>query len=79
MAVRVTQTAYNSGELGEMMSGGVDDPKYAAGLKLCKNALVTPQGPVKNRSGFQFVREAKYADKQTLLVRHVLGRPNNDR
>ena len=68
MAVRVTQTAYNSGELGEMMSGRVDDPKYAAGLKLCKNALVTPQGPVKNRSGFQFVREAKFADKQTLLV-----------
>lgn len=68
MAVRVTQTAYNSGELGEMMTGRVDDPKYASGLKLCKNALITPQGPIKNRSGFQFVREAKFADKQTLLV-----------
>ena len=60
MAVRFTQTSYNSGELGELMVGRVDDSKYAAGLRLCKNAIVTPQGPVKNRSGFQFVREVKY-------------------
>lgn len=68
MAVRVTQTSYNSGELGELMVGRVDDAKYASGLRLCKNAFVTPQGPVKNRSGFQFVRQAKYADRKTLLV-----------
>lgn len=68
MAIRVTQTSYNSGELGELMVGRVDDSKYAAGLRLCKNALVTPQGPVKNRSGFQFVREVKYPDRKTLLI-----------
>ena len=68
MAVRVTQTSYNSGELGELMVGRVDDSKYAAGLRLCKNAFVTPQGPVKNRSGFQFVREVKYPDRKTLLI-----------
>ena len=63
MAVRVTQTSYNAGELGELMVGRVDDTRYAAGLRTCKNALITPQGPVKNRSGFQFVAETKYADK----------------
>lgn len=68
MAVRVTQTSYNSGELGELMVGRVDDSKYAAGLRLCKNAIVTPQGPVKNRSGFQFVREVKYPGRKTLLI-----------
>ena len=68
MAVRVTQTSYNSGEMGELMMGRVDDAKYAAGLRLCKNAFVTPQGPVKNRSGFQFVREVKYPGKKTLLI-----------
>lgn len=68
MAIRCTQTSYNSGELGELMVGRVDDSKYAAGLRLCKNAIVTPQGPVKNRSGFQFVREVKYPDRKTLLI-----------
>lgn len=68
MAVRVTQTSYNSGELGELMVGRVDDSKYAAGLRLCKNAIVTPQGPVKNRSGFRFVHEVKYPGRKTLLI-----------
>ncbi len=68
MAVRVTQTSYNAGELGELMVGRVDDTRYAAGLRTCKNALITPQGPVKNRSGFQFVAETKYADKPTVLI-----------
>lgn len=68
MAVRVTQTSYNAGELGELMVGRVDDARYASGLRVCKNAVITPQGPLKNRSGFQFVAETKYSDKPTILI-----------
>ena len=52
MATRVTQLSYNAGELGELLTGRVDDSKYSAGLALCQNAYPTPQGPVRNRAGF---------------------------
>lgn len=77
MAVRVTQLSYNSGEVGELMIGRADDPKYAAGLAQCKNAFVTPQGPLKNRPGFMYVAEAPgrmrllpfvYSAEQTIVV-----------
>lgn len=58
MAARVTQLSYNSGEIGDLMVGRADDPKYTAGLAKCENAFVTPQGPLKNRSGFMYVAEA---------------------
>lgn len=63
-----TQSSYNAGELGELMLGRADDPKYAAGLAKCVNAVVTPQGPIKNRAGFMFVAETKYSNKPCILI-----------
>lgn len=68
MAVRLTQLGYNSGEIGEFMFGRVDDTKYANGLARCKNAFITPQGPLKNRAGFAFVNSTKYPTKLARLI-----------
>lgn len=68
MAVRLTQLGYNAGEIGELMYGRADDPKYSVGLALCRNAFVTPQGPLKNRAGFQYVNAVKDASKPVRLI-----------
>ena len=67
MAV-LTQLGYNSGEISEIMFGRVDDTKYANGLARCKNAFITPQGPLKNRAGFAFVNSTKYPTKLARLI-----------
>lgn len=71
MATRLTQLSYNAGELGEFMTGRVDDAKYAAGLAECKNMYPTPQGPVMNRAGFVYVNEVKDSSKKVRLIPFV--------
>ena len=68
MAVRLTQLAYNSGEISSLMFGRADDSKYGAGLATCKNMFVTPQGPVKNRAGFMYVNAVKDPTKRVRLI-----------
>ena len=71
MATRLTQLSYNAGELGELMTGRVDDAKYAAGLAECTNMYPTPQGPVMNRAGFVYVNEVKDSSKKVRLIPFV--------
>lgn len=71
MATRVTQLSYNAGELGELLTGRVDDSKYLAGLALCQNAYPTPQGPVRNRAGFMYVNAVKDSSKAVRLIPFV--------
>lgn len=71
MATRLTQLSYNAGELGEFMTGRVDDAKYAAGLAECTNMYPTPQGPVRNRAGFVYVNEVKDSSKAVRLIPFV--------
>lgn len=68
MSARVTQLSYNAGVLSGLMEGRADDPKYQAGLAVCRNAFCTPQGPVQNRAGFMYVNATKYPDKPTRLI-----------
>ena len=68
MPIRVTQLTFNAGELSSLMAGRSDDSKYAAGLSQCRNALVTPQGPIENRPGFMRVLETKYPNRETRLI-----------
>lgn len=86
MAVtRVTQFSYNSGEIGGLMYGRADDSKYSAGLATCQNALITPQGPLRNRAGFMYVAEVPnnkrmrlipftYSAEQTMVVGITAGK-----
>lgn len=71
MGRKITQVSYNSGEIGELLTGRVDDAKYASGLAECKNAYPTPQGPVVNRAGFMYVNEVKDSTKKVRLIPFV--------
>ena len=66
--VNIHQSSFNAGEISPEMLGRVDDPKQTQGLETCLNFICTPQGPVENRAGTEFVRAAKYSDKPTRVI-----------
>lgn len=68
MGLRAVQFGFTSGELTPEMYGRGDDGKYSAGLALCRNFVVKPQGPVFLRPGTKYVNEAKYRDKKACLI-----------
>lgn len=65
---RTYRQSFGGGEVTPEFWGRIDDSRYAAGLAVCRNFLVKPQGPVENRPGTLFVRAAKYADKAARLL-----------
>ena len=67
MTIRTLQSAF-TGEVSPSMYGRIDNDKYKTGLAVCRNFICLPQGPVQNRSGFEFVRPTKYADKPSRLI-----------
>ena len=73
MAHKHLQQSFTGGELSPAMYGRLDDQKYQQGVATCRNFVVLPQGPVRNRSGFAYVGSAKYADKPTILLPFVFS------
>lgn len=66
--VKLFKQGFVAGELSPNMFSRVEDVSYHHGLAICKNFLVTPEGTVKNRAGFKFVREAKHSSLSTRLI-----------
>lgn len=52
---KTIQVSFAGGEIAPSMYGRKDDVKYQNGLQRCRNFLVMPQGPVRNRPGFEYV------------------------
>lgn len=71
--VKHLQQSFGGGEMSPAMYGRLDDQKYQQGLAVCRNFVVLPQGPVRNRSGFAYVGAAKYASKKTRLIPFVFS------
>lgn len=78
------QRSFAGGELTEQLFGRLDLGKFQTGLSLCRNFIVTPQGPIDNRAGFEFVRATKdngvaclipftYSTDQTLVIEMGAG------
>ncbi len=59
---------FAAGEVTPEFWGRIDDAKYQMGLALCRNFEVLPHGPVRNRAGFAFVRQAKLSAKRSRLI-----------
>lgn len=57
--------SFAGGEVSPEMQGRIDDNHYQTGAALIKNFWVLPQGPVVNRPGTNFVRQAKYSPPST--------------
>jgi hypothetical protein len=62
------QRSFNGGEVSPEMFGMIEDPKFRAGLALCRNFICRPQGPAENRAGFAFVHEVKDSSKRTRVI-----------
>lgn len=68
MSEKTLTRSFAGGELSPQLFGRLDLGKYQTGLARCLNFIVTPQGPIVNRPGFQFVREVKDSSKATKLI-----------
>jgi hypothetical protein len=68
MSLKSFTRSFAGGEVSPLLYGRLDLVKTQTGLALCKNFRVTPQGPVENRAGFQYVIRAKYAAKRAVLI-----------
>ena len=66
---KVTQRSFAGGVMSEHMMARSDDIKYQTGLKRCENFIVRPQGPVENRTGFEFVSGTKFSDRRARLIK----------
>lgn len=53
--------SFAGGELAPQLFGRLDLTKFQTGLQKCLNFMVTPQGPVENRAGFEYVVRARSA------------------
>ena len=54
---KTIQVSFAGGIISPQMFGRKDDLKYQNGLEECENFVVLPQGPIRNRPGFEFVNE----------------------
>lgn len=68
MSIRHVHRSFGGGEISPDLAGRIDDAKVQSGVALCRNFIVTPQGPVENRAGFEFVRAVKDSTKATRLI-----------
>ena len=68
MQVRVINTSFIGGEIGENMFGRIEDAGYQTGLSVCRNFVVTAQGPIESRAGFRFVHEVNNSPAKSRLI-----------
>jgi hypothetical protein len=60
--------SFAAGELSPELFSRLDLGKFQTGLALCRNFLVLPQGSIKSRAGFEFVRAVKDSNSKTRLI-----------
>lgn len=68
MAMKTLLRSFAGGEIAPELYGRIDLDKFQTGLATCRNFIVLPHGPVRNRQGFKYINEVKYSDKTTALI-----------
>lgn len=66
--LRAYQPSFTAGELAPALWARVDLSKYNSGMKHAENVILHPHGGVSNRPGFQFIRQAKNAASQNVIL-----------
>ena len=66
--VRTLDKSFSSGEITPELFGRVDLLKFQSGLAACRNFLVMPHGPVRNRTGTKFVKQVRNPLFKTRLI-----------
>lgn len=67
-AVRTLFRSFSGGEISPEMYGRIDLGKFQTGLAKCRNFIVLPHGPAQNRTGFEFIAEAKLGGASKVRV-----------
>lgn len=65
---RLYKRAFFGGELSSEMYGRIDDIVFQNAAAKVRNFIVTPQGPVENRSGFAYVNKVKNGNNRVRLL-----------
>lgn len=65
---KLLHQSFAGGEITPELYGRVDLGKFQTGLARVRNFLVLPHGPVQNRSGLQYVLEAKTSAERVRLI-----------
>ena len=68
MSVRITQNSFSKGVLSPSLSARIDLEQYKLGVKKLVNGVVAQEGCILNRSGLEYLEEAKYTNKKTRLI-----------
>lgn len=63
------QQAFNGGEVSQLVSARIEQPRFQAGCKTMLNCYPMAQGPATRRPGFRYLGEVKEADKPVRLFR----------
>ena len=67
----ISQSAFNSGELGPLMVSRQDQARYGYGLRRMRNFIPALQGPARKRPGFRFVCEVADSSERAWAVPFV--------
>lgn len=68
MGLRTLARSFSGGEVTPEFFGQFLDGKFQTGLAKCLNFEVLPHGPIRNRAGFEFVREVKTSTEAARLI-----------
>ena len=66
--INYVQSNFTAGEVSKFIYSRSELDRYANAVKLAKNVLINPQGPLSKRPGLRFVAEVKDSSKKTRLV-----------
>lgn len=64
MGVSLKQSSFSAGVVSPQLRGRTDTQKYASGLRVCTNAVITRYGTIENRPGSVFDVETKDSSKR---------------
>ena len=67
--ISVTQSNFSGGVVSPSMFSRIDFEKYSSSLEIMNNFYPLPHGEAENRAGTYFVRETKYSNKKSRLVK----------
>jgi len=65
---RFSQVSFSRGEITPAIYNRTDISQRDISLKTLKNGFINQEGCVSNRSGFEYIGEAKYSNKETRLI-----------
>jgi hypothetical protein len=71
MSQKTYTRSFAGGEIAPALFGRLDLAKFQTGLQKCLNFIVTPQGPIENRPGFEYVIRAKDTAAPPVLIPFV--------